>query len=241
MQRNALSISAGRNGRFGAVVCPSIEPTGVVTNPRALIASAPDMKEFLERLTREFEARQANNKRYSLRAFAAFLNTDHSTLSQILHGTRGIPNAQLRQWGRKLGMSPEEVAVYVAAQHVPSAQVIDRQEQLRHWTAEGLAIVTDPCHWQIVELTRKRGFQGDCRVIAEQVGASVDRMNVVLARLLRLRLLEIRPGGRWKNLLGPEGCTPAGFRKLALIRIRQLAAKDGVELRPARSRSKSSL
>lgn len=199
------------------------------------------MKEFLDRLTREFEARQANNKRYSLRAFAAFLKTDHSTLSQILRGTRRIPSAQLRRWGGKLGMSPEEVAVYVAAQYVPSAQVIDRQEQLRHWTAEGLAIVADPCHWQIVELTRKRGFRGDCRVIAEQVGVSVDRVNVALARLLRLRLLEIRPGRRWKNLLWPEGCTSAAFRKLALIRIRELAARDGVELRPAGTRSKSRL
>lgn len=199
------------------------------------------MKEFLDRLMREFEARQASNKRYSLRAFATFLNTDHSTLSQILRGTRRIPTAQLRQWGGKLGMSPEEVSVYVAAQYVPSTQVIDRQEQLRHWTAEGLAIVTDPCHWQIVELTRKRGFRADCRVIAEQVGVSVDRVNVALARLLRLRLLEIRPGARWKDLLGPGGRTAAGFRKLALVRIRELAAKDGLELRPASTRSKSRL
>jgi len=199
------------------------------------------MKEFLERLTREFGARQASNKRYSLRAFASFLNTDHSTLSQILRGTRRIPPAQLRRWGGKLGMSLEEIAVYVAVQYVPSTQVIDRQQQLRHWTAEGLAIVTDPCHWQIVELTRKRGFRGDCRVIAEQVGVSVDRVNVVLARLLRLRLLEIRPGGRWKDLLGLEERTSAGFRKLALVRIRELAARDGLELRLASTRSKSSL
>ena len=197
------------------------------------------MREFLEQLAREFEARRESNKRYSLRAFAAFLNTDHSTLSQILRGARRIPTAQLRRWAGKLGMLPEEVAVYVAAQHVPSAQVIDRQEQLRHWTGEGLAIVTDPCHWQIVELTRKRGFRGDSRVIAEQVGVSVDRVNVALARLLRLRLLEIRPGGRWKDLLGSEGGTPVGFRKLALFKIRELAAKDGLELRLARTGSKS--
>ena len=192
------------------------------------------MKEFLERLTREFEVRHASNKRYSLRAFAAFLNIDHSTLSQILRGTRRIPAGQLRRWGRKLGMTPEEVSVYVAAQYVPNARVIDRQEQLRHWTAEGLAIVTDPCHWQIVELTRKRGFRGDCRAIAKQAGVSVDRVNIALARLLRLRLLEIEPGGRWKDLLGPEQHEPASFRKLALIRIRELAAKNGVELRQPR-------
>jgi hypothetical protein len=55
-------------------------------------------------------------------------------------------------------LTPEEVAVYVAALHVPSRQFMDRQEQLRHWTAKGLAIMTDACHWQVVELARKRGF-----------------------------------------------------------------------------------
>lgn len=128
-------------------------------------------------------------------------------------------------------MTPEEVAIYVAAECVPSGRLIDRHEQLRHWTAEGLAIVTDPCHWHIVELTRKRGFRGDCRIIAEQVGVSVDRVNIAVARLLRLRLLEIGSRGRWKDLLGPGRRTAAGFRKLALIRIRELAANDGVALK----------
>src|SRR5215470_9186425 len=134
------------------------------------------MHEFRDRLHCEFEARQANNKRHSLRAFAAFLNTDHSTLSQILRGTRRIPGTQLRRWGRKLGRTSEEVAVYVAREYVPSREVMDRQEQLRQWTAEGFEIVCNPCHWQIIELTRKREFPGDCRVMAKQIGVPVDRV-----------------------------------------------------------------
>lgn len=188
------------------------------------------MWEFRERLAREFEARRANNVRYSLRAFAAFLGTDHSTLSQILRGKRDIPSNQLRLWGKKLGMTSEELAVYVASQYVPSRQARDRQEQLRHWTAEGLAIVTDSCHWQIVELTREPGFRGDCRTVAVQVGVPVDHVNVALARLLRLRLLEIGPDRQWKHLLGPGRHTETSFRKLALTRIRELAARDGVKL-----------
>src|SRR6185295_10077963 len=74
---------------------------------------------FRERLQQEFEARRQKNPRHSLRAFAAFLGTDHSTLSQILRGTRPAPAARIRVWGRKLGLSAEEAAVYIAAQHVP--------------------------------------------------------------------------------------------------------------------------
>lgn len=197
------------------------------------------MWEFRDLLTREFAARQAKNPRYSLRAFATFLGTDHSTLSQILRGVRRIPANQLRHWGRMLGMSHEEVSVHLAEQHVPSGQIRDRQEQLRHWTAEALAIISDPCHWQIVELTRTPGFRGDSRLVAERVGAFVDRVDVALARLLRLRLLEIRPGRRWQDLLASARLTESGFKKLALVRIRELAVKEGVKLLPIKTRSMS--
>ena len=124
----------------------------------------------------------------------------------------------------------EEIAVYVAAHHVPSGPVRDRQEQLRHWTAEALAIMSDPCHWRIVELTGAKGFRSDSRLVAKQVGVSVDLVNIALPRLLRLRLLEVKPGGQWKHLLGSSRPTEARFKRMALVRIRELAAKDGVEL-----------
>lgn len=43
---------------------------------------------FRARLRQEFESRRRKNPRYSLRALAMFLNTDHSTLAQILRGAR---------------------------------------------------------------------------------------------------------------------------------------------------------
>ena len=76
---------------------------------------------FRQRLEREFLARREKNPRYSLRAFAAFLGTDHSTLSQVLKGSRRAPVKQLRAWCRKLAISPEEITVYLAAEHVPDA------------------------------------------------------------------------------------------------------------------------
>lgn len=188
------------------------------------------MDAFPDRLRREYETRKTANVRYSLRAFASFLATDHSTLSQILRAKRRISTAQLREWGKKLGVTREEIAVYIATEHVPSGLTRERQEQLRHWAAEGLAIVTDPCHWRIIELTHNREFRGDSRWIAQRVGVSVDHVNVAVTRLLRLRLLQIGPNGRWREPLDQGRQTEAGFRKLALIRIRELAANDGVQL-----------
>ena len=146
--------------------------------------------EFRDGLEREFDARRQKNPRYSLRAFATFLGTDHSTLSQILKGSRRVPAASIRSWARKLGMSREEAAVYVASEHVPDAATATRQGQLLHWTGEARSIVTETAHWEIVRLSRMKTFRADCRWIAQQIGAEVDDVNMAFSRLLRLGLLE---------------------------------------------------
>jgi len=180
---------------------------------------------FRERLCQELEARRKKNPRYSMRALAAFLGTDHSTLSQILRGTRNVPVRSIRLWSSKLGISPEEAALYIAAEHTPDSQTAERQHQLRQWTAEAMSVVSEPAHWQILRLCRARGFRPDCRWIAGEIGTSVDQVNLALSRLLRLRLLQIKESGQWKDLTGIPNLTERGFRKLALARVRELAAK----------------
>jgi hypothetical protein len=169
----------------------------------------------------ELAARRAKNPRYSLRAFAAFLETDHSSLGQILRGARPAPQAGIRLWAKKLGMTSEEAALYIAASHVPDEASARRQHQLRHWTAEALAIVREPAHWEIVRLSRTAGFQPDCRWIAAQFGGNVDQVNIALSRLLRLGLLASSPSGRWVDLTGIRALTERQFRKIALARVRE--------------------
>jgi transcriptional regulator with XRE-family HTH domain len=185
---------------------------------------------FRERLGEEFDARRQKNARYSLRAFAAFLETDHSTLSQILSGSRRIPVRHVRSWARKLGMDREEATAYVAAEHVPGAAHAKREEQLRHWTAEAMSIVTERVHWEILRLCRTPGFRYDCRWIASEIGTTVDEVNLALARLLRLRLVEVSAGGEWRDTTNLPELSEKEFRKLALARVRQKAAEVQVKL-----------
>jgi transcriptional regulator with XRE-family HTH domain len=186
---------------------------------------------FRERLEREYNERRVKNARYSLRAFATFLGTDHSTLSQILRGSRPVPVSRIRSWARKLEMSAEEAAVYVAAEHAPDPASAGREAQMRHWTAEAMQIVTDETHLAILRLARTRGFRPDMRWIAEQIGASVDEVNLAVSRLLRLRLLEAPANGRWTDTTGLADLNQRSFRKLALTRVREQAAEAHVVLR----------
>jgi transcriptional regulator with XRE-family HTH domain len=185
---------------------------------------------FRGRLGWELEARRQKNARYSLRAFAAFLGTDHSTLSQILNGSRRIPVRHVRSWARKLGMDAEEATAYIAAEHVPDTARTEREEQLRHWTAEAMSIVTERVHWEILRLCRTPSFHYDCRWIAGQVGTTVDEVNLALSRLLRLQLVEVSAGGEWRDTTNLPDLSEREFRKLALARVRQKAAEVRVKL-----------
>ena len=176
---------------------------------------------FRERLRHEFESRREKNPRYSLRAMAALLDTDHSTFAQILRGARPVPVSRIRAWARKINISPEEAAAYIAAEHAPDPQTAQRQHQLRHWTAEAMAITSEPAHWQLLRLCRAPEFHADSRWIAERIGVSVDAVNVALSRLLRLGLLEIDTAGKWKDSTGLPRITGSEFRKLALARVRK--------------------
>jgi transcriptional regulator with XRE-family HTH domain len=185
---------------------------------------------FRDRLQHEFDQRRQTNKRYSLRAFATFLGTDHSSLSQILKSQRSVPLSRIRSWARKLGLSPEVTATYLAAEHLPDSQTTARQNQVRHWTAEASAIILQPVHWDIFRLCRTRSFRSDSRWVAEQCGTTVDEVNVAFARLLRLGLVATLQNGRWVAASGTKASSEREFQKTALTRVREKAAEDRVKL-----------
>jgi transcriptional regulator with XRE-family HTH domain len=162
---------------------------------------------FIDRLAQELQVRRARNPRYSLRAFAAYLGTDHSTLSQILRQRRRPAAGKIRAWARKLGVDAEEAAVWVAVEYA-------------HPDPEALGILTERVHWQIVELTRAPEFRADSRWLAERIGVSADAVNIALSRLLRIGLLEMR-ADRWRERTGLARLTEKGFRRLALRRVRE--------------------
>ena len=181
-------------------------------------------KKFASWVNAEFRNRRARNPRYSLRAFATFLGTDHSTLSQVIRGKRPTSALRIRSWGKKLGLDHEETLAYIAAEQVQDAHSAARQHHLTHWSAEAMSIVAQPIHWEMLRLCRKPQFRADSRDVARKLGVTVDQVNLALSRLLRLRLLQASPGGAWSETTGLSTLTEASFRKVALARVRQQAA-----------------
>jgi transcriptional regulator with XRE-family HTH domain len=174
---------------------------------------------FRDRLEQEFAARRAINARFSLRAFAALLGADHATLSQILRGKRSVPVERIGPWARKLKLSAEEIAVYAAVGRIADENARLREEQLRHWAAEMLALLTQPVHCEMLRLSRQKGFQADSRWVAQEAGVTVDAVNIALSRLLRLGLMEVTADGVWRDKTELDEVTPQRFRKFVAERI----------------------
>jgi transcriptional regulator with XRE-family HTH domain len=183
---------------------------------------------FQDRLQREFDERREKNPRYSLRAFAALLGVDHSTVSQILRGQRRVPAARIRAWARKLDLDPEEAIAYIAAEHLPDARTAARNNLVHHWTAEAIAVLTEPTHWEIFRACGLADFQSDSRWVAAHLGATVDEVNIAFTRLLRLGLVRTGAGGKW--LATAPIRTDREFRGEALRRVRRKAAAVKVKL-----------
>lgn len=120
-------------------------------------------------LIAEFDQRRQRNSRYSLRAFARDLGTDHATLSQLLRGRRVLSPRLVRQFGRRL--------------HLSDADIADACEQ-HHAEA-------------ILRLAGLPSFRPNSRWIATRTGLPLDSVNAALARLLHQRQLVMASADRW--------------------------------------------
>jgi transcriptional regulator with XRE-family HTH domain len=121
-------------------------------------------------LRRELARRQARNARYSLRAFARDLDCDHATLSQWLRGTRPLSNEAEEYVFGRLDLGVDERA---------RARELD-DDDLRVFEA----VRTQP-------ITTSE--------LAAAAGVAVDRANIALTKLLRLRVVRLDQS-RWHIL-----------------------------------------
>jgi transcriptional regulator with XRE-family HTH domain len=181
-----------------------------------LTAQVPD---FRARLREELARRRAVNRRYSVRAFGVFLGVDHSTLSQVLRGIRPVPNGCLRQWASRLKLGREETELYAAAEGGDDFATLARRVRQMQWMAEANALMTNPAHWQLLQLLRAPDWQPDLRWAARRLELGIDPLNEALSRLLRLGLLEV-DGNQWRDLSGLAEPDAANVVDLALARLR---------------------
>ena len=167
-------------------------------------APHPDATSFRRTLQDELARRCARNGQYSLRAFARDLETDHSTLSQIMRGRRTLTERAIRKLGASLGLASEDIERTVLSEsrqgvHEHSGRSV---EVLRELTEDALAVIRGFEHYAILELTHLDDFNPDVSWISRMLGIDSDAINVAIARLLRLELLKMTSATTWVDCTG---------------------------------------
>lgn len=199
--------------------------------------SEPMPPDFQALLQAEFIRRCRANARYSVRAFAKYLQIDSSTLSQILRGKRNLSPAMRMKLGHRLGFSPEVLARYVGKSAAESGEAKDL-------TLDTFQMISDWYHHAIYELVTVAGFQPDSKWIARKLGISSTEAQMAMDRLLRLELVRVEADGAWRQgspLLTTTGTpfTTSAFRKFQAQVIQKAA--EALEAVPIEARDQSSL
>lgn len=177
----------------------------------------PASLDYREMLKREFEQRAGKNPHYSLRAFARDLKLAPSHLSGILSGQYGLSKNRAAEIASRIGYSAQELEEFVTSvesQHARSSaarSIAHRKlRTLRPRRAsrsvldlDALALISNPHHFSILELTYLKSFRPDPSWIAHALGISQSAANLAIDRLKRLGLLEAQ-GERWQVR---EDCT----------------------------------
>jgi uncharacterized protein (TIGR02147 family) len=188
--------------------------------------------------------RCARNPRYSLRAFAKSLGTDHSTLSQVLRGRRALGVRTIERVSARLGFSVEQCQAFIVAERERRRNPDDSQRHVRRLGRDITILLSDWRHFAILELTRLESFQTDSRWLARVLGCTVDEINIAVQRLIRFGLLEMTNTSRWTTRAPSLSLSFADFIDAIASQLVDLSMSDASgnrrDLRP-RDRSTTTL
>ena len=180
-------------------------------------------------LQAELARRCTTNAQYSLRSFALHLGINHSSLSQLLRGKRALTARTIEKLGARLGLTPAEIAVFAVGERQLDAGTAG---EIRRLTSDTAALLADPAHRALLELTWVEQFVADSRWLARVLNLSVDEINVALQRLLRLGLLAMPERGRWLDCSGTVTRSDDEFARFIVgnlaSRVRELSLRATV-------------
>lgn len=173
---------------------------------------------FRNRLRSELAARCGRNPRYSLRAFANFLDIDHASLSQMMRGARACTAQTIRRLGARIGLTAEEIARYIAAAELKLDHAQPATDN-RKLADDAAVILGSWSAFAILELMQLKEFRPDVRWIARMLGIESDEVQIMLQHLIRLDFLQMKEAGKWIDLTGGAIYREDQFTLMVLERI----------------------
>jgi uncharacterized protein (TIGR02147 family) len=161
-----------------------------------------DFRLFLQK---ELDRRKKTNPKYSMRAFAGFLQIDVRRLSKYLRDERPMGVDFIEKAGARLMLTPEDITVFRsgAEARLAVASYQDTAKELAGYTQLSSEVFESIEHWRhyaILELMKVRSFQNDPQWIANALRISRKEADQYIQRLLKVGLIEVLPDGSWRDV-----------------------------------------
>ena len=133
----------------------------------------------------EFLRRCKVNSNYSLRAFARQLGVDPSLLSKVMRGQRKPSRDLITVVGTAIGIRPSKIA-----------KLLKGKGDINYSNVDGdvFTVISDWCHFSILELMKTRFFQSDFGWMAQRLSLRKAEVEAAVERLIRLQFVEITDG-----------------------------------------------
>lgn len=134
---------------------------------------------IVDLLRNEFQNRKRTNPRYSLRAFAGFLGIQPGRLSEYLSGKRQVTDQVAESISVRLGTTST-----LFRSKMPS--------HINFIEDETFSVIADWQHFAILSLMDTRDFKNSPKWIADRLGISEFDAKDAVARLVRVKLVEVK-------------------------------------------------
>ena len=194
-------------------------------------------------LKNEFESRKQKNSKYSLRAFARYLDIDASSLSKILSGKRGLASVQARHIAKRLYKTEKEKLEFYrlvlesenknkkCPAIIPEYDFILNEQQ--HYK-----LIAEWEYYAILNLVELKNTKSDPEYFAKRLNIAIKRAERVIVDLIEMGFLNHDQEGhyyRTKKKLNTSTETASSALKAAHCQEFELAKesllKDAIDLR----------
>ena len=150
---------------------------------------------FQKRLEDELCKKQRTNPKYSMRAFAKYLELDSSELSAVLKNKRGLTAEKAQKVCDKLNLSPAEKNEFMISirnrkpslnkmsKITPSAYKELMENEMNY------RVIAEWEHYALLSLLKVENFQHDIKWIAKKLDISTLRVQNVLTNLEAVGLI----------------------------------------------------
>lgn len=148
-------------------------------------------------LQRELVKRCQANSKYSLRAFAKYLEMSPTSLSFILSGARPLARKRFVEIADKLNLDPKERELFFKHKTGDLKSTTEKSDY-QTLTMDVFSVISDWHHYAILSLLEIPCEKLEAKWVSSRLGISVIEAKDAIERLKRLELIEKTKDG-WKQ------------------------------------------